>query len=50
MGCFRGYIEIYDSDSFMSRCVWDNDMKSLSNKDKPQDKEEENRKRFGSAY
>ena len=49
MGCFRGYIEIYDSDSFMSRFVWDNDMKSLSTKEKPQDRgDDEGKKRYDS--
>ena len=48
MGCFRGYIEIYDSDSFMSRFVWDNDLQSVSTKNKQQERDDESKKRYDS--
>ena len=44
MGCFRGYIEVFDSDSFMSKFKWDNDMKSVSMKNKQKEKDEDRKR------
>ena len=34
MACLRGYIEVFDANSFESRAKWHNDLKSMQVNDK----------------
>ena len=46
MGCFRGYIEVFDRVSFTSKWKWDNTLKSIASGDRhKKDKEVEERKK-----
>ena len=46
VGCFRGYIEVYDRVSFTSKWKWDNTLKSIASGDRhKKDKEVEERKK-----